>query len=87
MFHPVRTHPGLFWKADERDPMGRNQDGGIRKRGTDHHVRNRPGAGVVTGITTRLEASVLHVVGYDYDENLNVKTRTDTVAVLAEQFG
>ncbi len=42
--------------------------------------------GVVTGITTNLGTTALQSLVYDYDANLNVKSRTDSVAGVLEQF-
>jgi RHS repeat-associated protein len=77
----------LFWKADERDPMGRikTEEFGNGAQTTTYGIDQV--RGVVTGITTTIGTSVLQSLGYDYDENLNVKTRTDAVAGVAEQFG
>jgi RHS repeat-associated protein len=74
-----------FWKADDRDPAGRIKqeefgDGSLTTYGIDQ-VR-----AVVTGITTTLGTSTLQSLGYDYDNNLNVKTRSDAVAGVSEKF-
>jgi RHS repeat-associated protein len=74
-----------FWKADDRDPAGRMKqeefgDGSQTSYGIDQ-VR-----GVLTGITTTLGTSTLQSLVYDYDQNLNVKTRSDAIVGLSEQF-
>ena len=74
-----------FWKADDRDPVGR-----IKQEELGNGIQTTYGIdqvrGILTGITTTLGAATLQSLGYDYDDNLNVKTRSDSIAGVSEEF-
>jgi YD repeat-containing protein len=77
--------PRLFWKLDDVYAAGQTKlkelGNGAFSTYTVDEARN-----VLTGITTQIGAVNLQSLGYDYDANLNLKTRTDALAGVVEDI-
>jgi len=75
----------IFWKANQRDEVGRiTQEEFGNGTKTDYSID--AAKSVLTGITTSKGTGTLQSIIYDYDANLNVKSRADLVAGFSEEF-